>query len=439
MAVERRQDSTPDPARQRLAGPGRRSGSAAPRSFPGAAERLGQRLWRRWLRLRGLRPTRDGGWFILVLIGILVVALNTGNNQLYLLLGMLLTLVLSSWLLSEISLAGIVPRRQPPPRVHAGHPFLMGIVLRNEKRRFPSFSIEVEDLCDDQVVDKRCYFLKIPSGRTQQTSYRHSLPARGRYVFTAFRISTKFPFALFRASRYVEHRSEIIVYPALLSLSHLPQALLSSAGEQTVGKLGRRGVFHAVRELRSGDDPRDIHWKSSARRGRMMVREYEDEAVQQVTLYIDNSLPGSELRNPQAQADLERVISWGASLGAYYLEHGYAVALVVRSDGPALPVLHSPSSLSRLLTTLALLETVTPDVPFQVAPKTLTRLGQHSCERGDSLLIVRPSRSTGPEPTAGHAAPHGEGGHDIVPQPLSGDAAARLPPAIAAAHVIEAL
>ena len=404
---------------------------------------LGQRILRRWLRLRGLRPTRDGGWFILVLVGILVVALNTGNNQLYLLLGMLLTLVISSWLLSEISLRGIVPRRQPPPRVHANHPFLMGIVLRNEKRRFPSFSIEVEDLCDDQVVDKRCYFLKIPSGRTQQTSYRHSLPRRGRYVFTAFRISTKFPFALFRASRYVEHKSEIVVYPALLSLSHLPQALLSAAGEQTVGKLGRRGAFHALRELRSGDDPRDIHWKSSARRQRMMVREYEDEAVQQVTLYVDNALPPSEAKDPQAQADLERVISWAASLGAYYLEHGYAVALIVRSPAPALAVLHSPSSLSRLLTTLALLDTVTPDVPFQAAPHMPMMLGSQICQRGDSLLIIRPSRSerdrSQPPPIPGSV----DAAQPVLAAALSmdspSDPAARLPAAVAAAHVIEAI
>ncbi len=410
-------------------------------SFP-PLRGLGQRIVRRWLRLRGLRPTRDGGWFVLVLVGILVVALNTGNNQLYLLLGMLLTLVISSWLLSEISLRGIVPRRQPPPRVHANHPFLMGIVLRNEKKRFPSFSIEVEDLCDDQVVDKRCYFLKIPSGRTQQTSYRHSLPRRGRYVFTAFRISTKFPFALFRASRYVEHRSEIIVYPALLSLSHLPQALLSATGEQTAGKLGRRGAFHALRELRSGDDPRDIHWKSSARRQRLMVREYEDEAVQQVTLFVDNALSVSEAKNPQAQADLERVISWAASLGAYYLEHGYAVALIVRSFAAALPVLHSPSGLSRLLTTLALLETVTPEVPFQPAPRMPTMLGNQQCQAGDSLLIVRPSRverdRSHPPPIPGtreelssHVA--------ALSMDSPSDPAARLPSTVAAAHVIEAI
>lgn len=173
-----------------------------------------------------------------------------------------------------------------------------------------------------------------------------------------------------------------------------------------------------------------------------MVREYEDEAVQQVTLFVDNALSVSEAKNPQAQADLERVISWAASLGAYYLEHGYAVALIVRSFAAALPVLHSPSGLSRLLTTLALLETVTPEVPFQPAPRMPTMLGNQQCQAGDSLLIVRPSRverdRSHPPPIPGtreelssHVA--------ALSMDSPSDPAARLPSTVAAAHVIEAI
>ncbi|MFO0575120.1 MAG: DUF58 domain-containing protein [Polyangia bacterium] len=362
--------------------------------------------FRFWTRSRGVRLTRDGWWFCIVLSCIALVALNTGNNLLYLLLAMLLSLVLASLLMAEVSLRGVVPRRQPPPRVHSGHPFLMGIVLRNEKQRFPSFSVEVEDLCDDQVVDKRCYFLKIPSGRTQQTSYRHSLPRRGRYVFTAFRISTKFPFALFRVSRYVEHVSELIVFPALLPLQHWPQALTAAVGDVSMGKLGRRGDFHALRDYRVGDDPRDIHWRSSARRQRLMVREHEVEAVHQVTLFLDNSLPAELMDDEEAQKQLERVVSWGASLGAFYLEHGYAVRLCTRGTGPALPVLWSTTGLSRLLTELAILQTVTPDVPFQELPRAALgpRRGPvaHGHDRGDCLLIVRQGAQVPREASMGH-------------------------------------
>lgn len=353
-------------------------------------------------RLRGVRLTRDGWWFCTAGICLFFVALNSGNNLLYLLLSMLIALMIASLVLAEASLRGVIPKRQPPPRLHAGTPFLMGIALRNEKQKLPSFSIEVEDLCDDKVVDKRCYFLKIPSGRTQQTAYRHTLPRRGRYVFSAFRISTKFPFALFRSSRYIEHRSELLVYPALIQLEHWPKALTQAVGDQSISRLGRRGSFHALREYRQGDDPREIHWRSSARRQRLMVREHEIEAVQQVTLYIDNALPVDKLRDPEELAKLEKVISWGASLGAFYLDHGYAVRLCVRSVEPALPLLWSPASLQKLLTTLAVLPTVGPDVPFQSPPPLPRTSGMPISSHGDSLVVIRSGAQVPREKHMGH-------------------------------------
>ena len=144
---------------------------------------------------------------------------------------------------------------------------------------------------------------------------------------------------------------------------------------------GRRGNSHALREYRVGDDPRDIHWRSAARRQRLMVREHEVEAVPQVTLFIDNSLPAELHRDEAAQQQIERVISWGASLGMFYLEHGYALRLCTRGPGPALPLLWSPTTLGRLLTTLALIKTVTPDVQFQPLPKQAALGGARSRRR----------------------------------------------------------
>src|SRR3954469_7925051 len=177
---------------------------------------------RRWMRPpRALKTTREGKYFIGITIGVGFAAINTGNNLLYLLLGMMLSLIVASGVLSEMSLRLLEVTRQPPGRIFAKTPFLMGIGLRNAKKRAPSFSIEVEDLQADKPLDKKCYFLKLPAGRLQHTSYRHTFPRRGRYVFTAFRVSTKFPFALFRKSRRVELPAEVIVFP---QLSPIPKA-----------------------------------------------------------------------------------------------------------------------------------------------------------------------------------------------------------------------
>src|SRR3954452_1105772 len=190
------------------------------------SRRFGRRFRRAWQPPRRLSFTREGKYFIGITIGVGFAAINTGNNLLYLLLGMMLSLIVASGVLSEMSLRALEVTRQPPARIHAKTPFLMGIGLRNAKKRAPSFSIEVEDLVDDKPLDKKCYFLKLPAGRLQHTSYRHTFPRRGRYTFTAFRVSTKFPFALFRKSRRVELDAEVIVFPQLIPV---PKAMAPRA------------------------------------------------------------------------------------------------------------------------------------------------------------------------------------------------------------------
>jgi uncharacterized protein (DUF58 family) len=331
-------------------------------------------------RRRRLRTSREGKLFIAITIVVGLAAINTGNNLLFLLLGWMCSVIIASGVLSELSLRGIDAQRRPAPRIMAGRPFLMGIVLKNTKRRLPSFSIEIEDLVESgdppkpKPLDKKCYFLKIPAGRTQATSYRHTFPRRGLYRFTGFRLSTKFPFALFRKSLDVVQPGEVIVYPNIHPVA-APAPAGAHGGEDTRARLGRRGEFFGLREFRDGDDGRDIAWRSTAHRGRLMVREHEEEAQRRVALLVDNSLP------PNASADekeaLERAISLVASLASAYVQKGWSVRLIAR--GAHIASSAGPAQLGRILRTLALLETVTPDTPFSATADP----------RSQNLLVAR--------------------------------------------------
>lgn len=337
--------------------------------------RLRARLAR---RSRRLRTSREGKYFIALTIGIGLAAINTGNNLLFLLLGWMCSVIIASGVLSELALRGLTVTRQPPPRIFAGRPFLMGISLKNHKQRLPSFSIEIEDLvrigAAARPLDKKCYFLKVPGRRAQATSYRHTFARRGRYHFEGFRIATKFPFALFRKSRDAAAPGEIIVFPAIYPIRPPPPTGVHG-GEDARSRRGRRGEFFGLRELRDGDDSRDIHWRSSAHKGRLMVREYEAEAQRRAAVLIDNALPdGASLEEEEA---LERAISMAASLAASFLQRGYAVRLIAR--GATVPTGVGPTQLTRILRALALLTTVGPDAPFSA-----------SAEPGaENLLVAR--------------------------------------------------
>jgi uncharacterized protein (DUF58 family) len=304
---------------------------------------------RRWLGVGGrFPPTREGWWFLGATVLIGLGAVNAGLNLLFALWGMMLFLIVASGVLSELGLARLEVRRAPPPVIHAGTPYLMGIALANRKRRLPSFSIEVEDLLDGRPIEKRCYFLKLPAGRTQETAYRHTIARRGRHRLTGMRLATKFPFGLVQKSRDVASPTEIIVYPALVPVAAaVLRGLPVRHGGSRQRLRSRDGDFFGLRDFRPGDDPRDIHWRTSARRGTPFVRENEDDEGLEVTVVLDNAAGGA----PEA---FEAAVSQAASYALELLARGFRVALVVR--GATLAADTGPAQATRILRALALVE-----------------------------------------------------------------------------------
>jgi uncharacterized protein (DUF58 family) len=329
--------------------------------------------------LRALRPprrlrfTREGRYFVLFAIGVGLAALNTGNNLLYLLLGWLLSMILASGVLSEVSMRGLRVTRHGPAQVFANRPFLVEIAVANDKRRAACYSVEVEDVVAGVPLDKKCFFLKVPPGREQRASYRHTFSRRGRYRYDGFRVSTKFPFGLFRKSRTCEGRGEILVYPSVHAVTPpAPRGRLS--GDAEAAGLGRRGEFFGLREYRPGDDQRDVHWRSTARSGRLLVREYQREAQLRVTLALDDRLPPDA--GPSEDAALEEAVSLAASLASAYVAKGYAVRLVTARG--SVPYGVGEAQRARVLRFLALLEPSPPDA-------TLALRGD---PRAESLLVT---------------------------------------------------
>lgn len=354
------------------------------------------RLRRRLRPPRRLRFTREGRVIVLLSVGVGFAAINTGNNLLYLLLGWLLSFIIASGILSESTLKKLSVDRRPPSRVYANEPFLMEVVIENEKPNRASFSIEVEDLMNGTPLDKRCYFLKIPAAKSQRTSYRHTFGKRGLYELSGYRLATKFPFALFRKSRDIEAPLEVLVYPARVTVPR-PAPKSTSTGDAIANRLGRRGEFFGLRERRVGDDRRDVHWRSSARTGRLLVREYEDELARRVVIGVDNALPKhvreavtDNALTPELETQVtgvERAISVAASLATSYLEVGWTVELCARGLHVAAGVgrMHE----AKLLRALALLPYAAEDDEFAPIPA-----------RVESVLVTAKAVASSNRPSA---------------------------------------
>jgi uncharacterized protein (DUF58 family) len=292
--------------------------------------RLGETR-RRWRAPRRLKFTREGKFFVGITIGVGFAAINTANNLLYLLLGMLLALIVVSGVMSELSLRDLTVVRRLPLRAQVGRAHLVEIEVYNHKRRVPSYAIEVEDLRAAQPADKRCFFLKISPKSAQVAAYRRTPARRGRDVHTGFRIATRFPFGLFEKSRELTSDGDLVIYPAVDPVQLPPPPGGRTPGaEQIVGR-GHGEEFLGLKLMRPGEDPRAIHWRKSAAVGQMVMRERARETRPDVTLMLDVMKPRDS--GDEWAAGFERRIRDVASRAVAHIKRGDRVSVQTTAGG----------------------------------------------------------------------------------------------------------
>ena len=302
---------------------------------------------------RTLRPTREGWWCLLAAIGVGFAAVTTANNLLYLLEAMLLGLVIVSGLLSEMSMRGLRLALRVPDEVFAGRPAVFTVMVVNGKRRLPSYSLALAAPGQGEIAR---YLPRLYAGEERLIAWETTFPSRGRKRLPAFRVTTRFPFGFFAKSAPVAVDAEIVVYPALRPLPAELQRRTQGAVFASSRRAGRGHGLRDLREYRTGDDPRLIHWRLSAKRRSLVVRELEEETTLDARLV----LTGQGAREADRR---EEALSEAAALARALLRAGAGVALV----GPGIDV---PSGRGReherrILTALALYD------PQALAPTTL--------------------------------------------------------------------
>ena len=308
----------------------RRPSPRPPPAEPAPPSSLWQRVLRAMNPPRKLKFTREGKYYLGITLGVGFAAINTGNNLLYLLLGMLLSLIVVSGVMSDLSLRRLTVTRRLPVRAQVGRAHLVEIEVYNHKKKVPSYAIEVEDLRAGQPADKRCFFLKISPASAQVAAYRRTPARRGRDRHTGFRIATRFPFGLFEKSREVEAEGELIIYPAVDPVRLPIEEAGRRAGGATANGRGGGDETYALKPMRQGDDPRDIYWRKSANSEQPVLRERARETRPDIELGIDNVRPRSALRKEEGDAfaqHFERRIREVASRAVAHIKRGDGVVV----------------------------------------------------------------------------------------------------------------
>jgi len=319
------------------------------------------RIFRRKRSTRKFRLTREGRAFLFVTFGVGLAAVNTANNLLYLLLGLLLSLLLVSGVLSDLALWKLRIERNLPTRFFVGTRALIDVTALNEKRWLSSVSVEaVEEL--DGVETKPVRFLRVAPGDSEVTSYGFEPKQRGIVAFGTMRVVTRYPFGLIEKGYAVFLPDEAVVYPRLLDQTAVPPVRPVPGDAAPMHRTGQGSEFAgSVRLYRAGDEGRDIHWKRTASRGELVVREHEQDSSALVTMTVDNLLPSGTEDESQWRERFETSISEVATAASAYLAQG--VSVQVRSGDGVSPLVVGGAPPDPIWRYLALLDPVRAEVP----------------------------------------------------------------------------
>lgn len=290
-----------------------------------------------------IRFTRFGTSYTLFSLAVGAAAINTGNNLLYLMLGLLLGFIIISGFLSDSSLWGVRTDFRPAGDFYVGQKAEWDVIAH--KKGFPGILLEIQLFWkEENISPSRCFFYWV--SKSEQEPQRISLvpSRRGYWDLEKVRYATRFPFGLFEKSHFHSRAERWVVFPKveLLSAAVLRAGGLNTA-DQPAGRRGPGATPFDLREFKAGDSSKRIHWKSSAKRGHWMISEMEEESALSQAIYVSHW--------PE---QCESFIAFTASL--VYTLHRQGLPVALHTPGVHFPADHSNDHLKRILTYLALVD-----------------------------------------------------------------------------------
>ncbi|MDF1662928.1 MAG: DUF58 domain-containing protein [Planctomycetota bacterium] len=243
------------------------------------------------------RLTTEGKLLLVAIVSFALLGMNTGSNLLYLSFGSLMSALIVSRLVIEVSLRGLKVRRVAPSTVVCGEECWIEIWLRNERAKSSHSGLIVEE---DWEFAKSAgiFFPNISPGETVGGTFALCFTKRGEAKLSRLVVRTSFPMGLIEKMSYVDFEATILVLPKVFELSPSFfqdfQSVSAQQGSPSLMGQERWDMIRNIRAYRPGDPLRNVHWKSTARRQALMVKEYDRPKPQQVVFVLYSPVDSTE-------------------------------------------------------------------------------------------------------------------------------------------------
>lgn len=285
-----------------------------------------------------------------------VAAMNSQANLLFGVFGLMIGILLISGVVSKMVLRRISVQRVLPENGVVGRPMTTVYEFSNNKKFWPSLSVTLAELDGAEAFTKQpqSYLLHVAAKMTASVPTEAIPKRRGLHGFDRYQVSTSFPFGFVKRAIERRHADALVVYPALGRVD--PRLLAMARSAEKVGptmrpRRGGMDEFYGLKEFRTGENPRWIYWRRSARTGTLVAKEMTQVSPPRLVLLVDTFMHS---RSRIEHAAVERTIAMAASLANSALDSGLAVGLCTWSDGwTGLPPNHGKRQRRDILSALA--------------------------------------------------------------------------------------
>ncbi len=231
-----------------------------------------------------LLPTREGTAVLILAGAAFVLATNLMSGLLFALDALFVSLLIAGAFSAAAPLRGLSVSRSAPARAEEGRP--VGIALSLEAERAGRLIVAEDGW---QGSRGRAFVPEAAPGLAVRAEIMVTPARRGLFELGPVEVVCRGPVGLFAARRLLGVSGAITVWPRS---SPVPEQALESlapsmTGLGSAGRTRQPADFYGLRDYQRGDSLAHVHWRSSARRGALVVREFELPASPSATLVLD--------------------------------------------------------------------------------------------------------------------------------------------------------
>ncbi len=328
------------------------------------------------------RLTARGRYVFWVMLVLGVLGLDTRRTNVYAMFAVAAGLVVTAAVFALVPAPRVRIEGALPQRATAQTPLsIQARVIPEASRAFPDLQITFprpHRWGSSISYEPRSVMVSAAPGQAAEARTEFRAARRGRYILRGVAARTLDPLRLVGTRATALPDQALLVYPQYYSMENFVIPLgrrYQPGGIPLSSSTGDAIEFVGTRDYREGDPIKNIHWRSWARRGAPVVKEYQEEYFCRIALILDTFLP--KTKRAEEERAFEAAISVVASIADYFSRSEYVVDIL--AAGPDIYEVSAGRSLAYLENILDVLACLEPcyDPPFAtIGPALFDKLAQ---------------------------------------------------------------